>query len=118
MAQNKILLSAAVQYLSVAAADANLLLYNEYVSNARKIAENEQTSFLPPLLAISDIKMSFSANVSRSSLPDGDLLLDFNKRANFNGEIKLSPVTSEKYPPRDFGTTEDFTDNSCCEENE
>jgi len=118
MAQNKILLSAAVQYLSAAAADANLLLYSEYVSNVKKFADAEQATFIPPLLAITDIKMSFSANVSRSSLPDGDLLLDFNKRANFNGEIKLSPVTSEEYPPRDFGITEDFTDNSYCEENE
>jgi hypothetical protein len=94
---NKMLLSSVVQALSQAAANANNRLHKDYISSYKKFNDEEISYALPRPLAITDMKINFSANVSRADHPlGGDLVLDFTKPSNFQGEIKLQPCDS--YP--------------------
>jgi len=88
--QNKLLLSSVVHSLATAAAEANRLLHSDY-ENAVKNSPS-----IPPPLTITDVKMSFSSNVSRADRAfGGDLVLDFSKPSNFQGEIKLRPYSPQ-----------------------
>lgn len=99
--QSKVLLSWVVQHLSKTAEDANSRLCKDYVAVAAKLAESEESEIvsdfmpLPPPLVISNMKMKFSANVSRGDKSlGGDLMLEFGKSPNFHGEIELKPYGS------------------------
>jgi len=117
--QTKVLLSWVVQHLSKTAADANERLLLDYVVTAKKLTESENDLIsdfitLSPPLVISNMKMKFSANVSRSgkaSLGD-DMMLEFDKPANFHGEIELTPFRSNSLEVRQnhSGQADDVSD--------
>lgn len=94
MSPGKMLLSAVVQSLSTAAAEANSRLHRDYIAAVRRLLNSTEDNLitLPPPLAISRMKINFSAHVSRQERAmGGDLLLDFGKPGNFQGEIEIQP---------------------------
>jgi len=94
MVNNKILYSAFIQTLVKSAADANACILQTYLQALKNNTDTEKRFYItPPVpLVVTDMRFSFSAHVSRGERPvGGDLVLDFTKQSNFQGEIKLRP---------------------------
>ena len=101
---NKMSLSEVVQALSLAAANANERMHNEYIGAIKRMQGNgsDTPMILPPPLSISNVRVSFSAHVSKADRAaykedGGELFLDFHKpgTGNFRGEIELNPYDFE-----------------------
>lgn len=96
MQNNSILLSLVMQALSRAAADANRSLHSDYVNSLTNPEEWYDNPIIPPPLNITDVKMTFLANISRAKQPlSGELVLDFTKPRNFTGEIRLQSLVPQ-----------------------
>ena len=114
MHSNKVLLSWVVQHLSQTAAKTNGVLRQDYIDTVKKLSITEKDSgfsglnSLPPPLLVTNMKMKFSANVSRDdTTPHGDLMLEFDSPANFHGEIHLTPFNLRTSHINNYGAEDD-----------